>query len=138
MSTPADPEPEPLHNTLNILTSNLSAAALVREHEAWLARVQRPLVDLRSIPREQWPDYYGRDVTLPPDIEKYLAGREPGSMSKEEVEGLEDQVMTYHGVELPFYIQLSRDDWEKYGHAWHYVPEAAPYLSGFEFHNTEA
>ena len=131
-------EPEPTYNFLNQLSSNLTGAALVKEHEEWLARVQRPLVDLRSIPRTQWPEYYGRDVTLPPEIRRYLEGREPGPMTSEEADGLEDAVMRFHGVEAPFYIDLWRDQWEKHGHAWHYVPEAALYVSGFEFHNTEA
>jgi len=77
-------------------------------------------------------------VTLPPEITRYLEGREIGPMTQEEADGLEDAVMRYYGISAPFYIQVSRHDWEQHGHAWHFIPEASPFVSGFEFHNTEA
>jgi hypothetical protein len=128
--------PDPNYNLRNFPTSNLSAAALWREHEERLAVEKTPLVDLRSIPREQWPEYYGRHVTIPADIQKYLDGREPGPMTKEEVQNMEIAVERYHGVTEPCYVSMG-PNLQTEGKAWSYVAEAAPYLSGFEFNITE-
>lgn len=124
-------------NLRDYLESNRSAAALWQEHEQKLAGERTPLVDLRTTPKEKWPEFYGRDVTLPPEVQKYLEGRERGPMSKEEIDGLEDAVARYHGVSAPHYIDMSEAHWEKFGHAWRYVPEAGPYMSGFEFNSAD-
>lgn len=129
--------PDPNYNLRNFLSSNLTGAALVREHEERLAVKKPSLVDLRIIPRERWPEYYGRDLSLPPDIQKYLDGREPVPMSKDEVHALEIAVERYHGITEPFYASVS-PSLQADGRAWSYVPDAAPYISGFEFNNNEA
>jgi hypothetical protein len=120
------------------LESNRSAAALWREYEQKLVTERTPLVDLRLIPRDRWPEFFGRDVTLPPEVQRYLDGRELVPMTKEEIDGLEDAVARYHGVEAPYYVDMSITHWERFGHAWRYVPEAAPYMSGFEFNSADA
>ena len=129
--------PDPNYNLRNIMTSNLTAAALLKEHEERLAAEKHALVDLRSVPRERWPEFYGRDVTLPVDIKKYLSGRQPGPMTNDEVQALEIAVERFHSVTEPYYVSMT-PHMQTDGRAWCYVPDAAPYMSGFRFNNTEA
>jgi len=129
--------PDPNYNLRNILTSNPTGAALVKEHEERLAAEKRPLADLRSIPRERWAEFYGRDVVLPPDIQKYLEGRQPGAMTYDEVHAPEIAVGRYHGVTEPYYVSMTPHR-QTDGRDWCYVPDAAPYMSGFRINNTEA
>ena len=124
--------PDPNYNFRNILTSNLTGAALWKEHEERLALDKPPLVDLRTIPREQWLEYFGRDVMPSPEIQKYLDGREPGPLSQDEVQMLEIAMEKFHGITEPFYITMGID-LQTTGRTWTFIPEAAPYMSGFEF-----
>ena len=61
-----------------------------------------PSVDLRTIPRAHWKDLDLRSVTLPPDIEPFIAGQT--TFSRVELDGLEDRIARFHGLTAPFFI----------------------------------
>jgi hypothetical protein len=122
-------------NPRDILESNRSPSALLRDAELETARRQIPLPDLRTLPRPEWDRCVHRELAVPDGLARYLAGEltdAPPSfpLTPEQVAGLEEQVERHHGVTAPYYVAmdlgLSRD-----GRTWYYVPEAAPYLSGF-------
>jgi len=94
-------QPQPIRHDLNLAT-NKTCAAQYRTYEQEILDAKRPLVDLRTIPRERWPEFYGRDVVLPPTIQHYMDGREPVELTIDEVQGLELAVEKFYGIEEPF------------------------------------
>ena len=55
-------------------------------------------VDLRTIPRAQWSEHEGLPVTLPPDVENYIAGMTE-EMTPMEKNSIEDRVCAFHGID---------------------------------------
>lgn len=59
-------------------------------------------VDLRTIPRAEWRECIMRSVTVPPDVQRYLAGQT--EFSQDELNAIEDRLSAFHGVTAPYYI----------------------------------
>jgi hypothetical protein len=129
MKANPEPEPQPTNFTRDLL-SNRSLSAMVRDDELAAANAAVPPTDLRAIPRDRWNEYRERDVTLPPAVLSYLAGAENRRLTEAETNGLIDQVAAFHDVESPWYIAAS-PTLRRTGRAWSYVPEIAPFVTGF-------
>lgn len=112
------------------LLSNRSFAAMARDDEMEAARKADPPVNLRSVPLEEWDQHIEFDVTLPPELQTYLDGREPGPLTKDEIDGLEDQIAAFHEVKPPYHIVCALT-LQTTGRPWLHVPEVAPYVTGF-------
>ena len=111
--------------------SNKTAAALLRDSEtAYVHNDGPPPVDLRALPRENWGTVLQRHVTLPEGVRAFLDGHDGSPLASSVVHALEETVESYHGVTAPWCI-LSSPAIQSSGRAWRYVPEAAPYLTGF-------
>lgn len=109
---------------------NRKMAALVRDDE--LERIRRGImpVDLRTVPPRQWSDFTAYDLTLPPAVAQYLDGREPAPLTPDEMEALCAQVAAYHGIDAPWYVDVSAT-MEHAGRPWAFVPELASQVTGF-------
>jgi hypothetical protein len=112
------------------ILSNRTFAAMTRDDELAAARRAEAPIDLRNVPVEDWKKYVQRDVLLPSTVAKYLRGRQLLPLSKSEIDGLEDQVDRFHHVQAPYSIVCSLE-LQRTGRAWLYVPEVAPYVTGF-------
>jgi hypothetical protein len=110
--------------------SNRTLAAQIRDAERAFA--QNPIypIDLRSVPKEHWKDYLAFHVVLPPEVSKYLDGRTGPIKDAHEIAMLEDKVAAFHGVTLPYTINIDCT-MERFGRAWAYEPDAAKSLTGF-------
>jgi len=111
----------------NDLLTNKTAGALLRDSELDVVATGLRPVDLRTI--EQWDNYIGRDVTLPPIIKDWLAQRPPVPIDEIFVHQAEDFTTWFHGVKPPYYITMSIT-LQQTGRPWAYVPEAGQYLTG--------
>lgn len=131
-----EPEPQPTSFTRDLL-SNRSLSAMVRDDELAAANAAVAPVDLRAIPHERWNEYRERDVTLPPAVLSYLNGSENRRLTEDETNGLIDQVSAFHGVKSPWYIVAS-PTLRRTGRAWSYVPELAPFVTGFFLEKEDA
>jgi hypothetical protein len=125
----------------DMFESNKNAAALLRDSEADLARRRIPLLDLRTVPREQWDSHLSRELLMPPGVARYLAGELTDTppafpLTTEQVHAMEEAVEQFHGITEPYYAAMNLG-LSHSGRAWSYVPEAAPYLSGFHFDKEE-
>jgi hypothetical protein len=119
----------------DMFESNRSAAAMLRDSEAGIARRAVSLLDLRTVPREEWDRHLNRDLLVPEGITRYLAGEltdKPPAfpLTGEETDGMGATVERFHGITAPYFVNVSLSI-QHDGRAWAYVPEAAPYLSGF-------
>ena len=132
-----DPEAGRRHAAAAHFESNKSISALVRDGELEIASKGPPPVDLRTIPKDQWDRYANHDLTLPPMIARYLAGREPAPIEAGEEESLVNAVMRYHDVQPPWDVDMT-GAMRRLGRAWEYAPEAAPMLTGFLLIKEEA
>ena len=103
---------------------------MVRDDELEAVNKAEAPVNLREVPMDQWDRYVQRDVTLPPDVANYLDGRELRPLTKSEIDGLENQIAKFHNVQPPYCIVCSLE-LQRTGRAWLYVPEVAPYVTGF-------
>jgi len=61
-----------------------------------------PPVDLRTIPREDWPRYEDFSVALPDPVAKYLAGTT--ELTSEESNQIIDTLEKFYEVKHPFFI----------------------------------
>lgn len=109
--------------------TNKTAAAGVRDDEEEMATTKILPSDLRTVPRENWGEHENSFIALPPDVAAFLANREIAPLTKEEVQGMEITVETYHGVSFPWCIVCCLDPHT--GRSWRYCKEAAPYKTGF-------
>jgi hypothetical protein len=103
---------------------------MVRDDELEAVNKAEAPANLREVPIDQWDRYVQSDVTLPPDVVNYLDGREPRPLSEPEIDDLEDQIAKFHNVQPPYCIVCSLE-FQRTGRAWLYVPEVAPYVTGF-------
>ena len=103
---------------------------MVRDDELEAVNEAKAPANLREVPIDQWDRYVQRDVTLPPDVANYLDGRELRPLTKSEIDGLENQISKFHNVQPPYCIVCSLE-LQRTGRAWLYVPEVAPYVTGF-------
>jgi hypothetical protein len=110
--------------------SNRPFSAVVRDDELGAVNKAEAPADLRGVPIDQWDCYVQRDVTLPPDVANYLDGRELRPLTKSEIDRLENQIAKFHNVQPPYCIVCSLE-LQRTGRAWLYVPEVAPYVTGF-------
>lgn len=85
--------------------SNKSPAAHIRDDEREEIANPWPIIDLRSVPLTQRGDHNNCYVSVPPDIEKYLAAAE-FPLSPDEVNGIEDRCNAYHNVQPPHGIVI--------------------------------
>lgn len=115
----------------DLLESNLSTSAMVRNDEMELVRRPIPLLDLRTVPREQWDGVLDRELVVPPTIASVLPDADY-PLSGEQADAFADGVAKFYGIETPYYVALSIQ-LQQTGKTWLYVPEAAPYVSGFYF-----
>ena len=60
-----------------------------------------PAVDLRTVPRDQWPT--ACNVTLPQDVQEQIHGRT--EITQAELNFIEDRLRAYHGVAWPDWIE---------------------------------
>lgn len=141
------PKPEPKMNpnapewfktyVQDMFESNRSASAMLRDGEAESARRASPLLDLRTIPREQWDKHLNSELVLPPGIARFLAGDLTDTppafpLTTQQVHAMEEAVERFHGIAAPYYAAMSIR-LQQTGRAWAYVPEIAPFVSGFCF-----
>jgi hypothetical protein len=110
--------------------SNRHFSAMVRDDELEAVNKAEVPADLRGVPIDQWDRYVQRDVMLPPDVANYLDVRELRPLTKSEIDGLENQIAKFHNVQPPYCIVCSLE-LQRTGRAWLYVPEVAPYVTGF-------
>lgn len=85
--------------------SNKTPAAHIRDDEREEITNPWPIIDLRSVPLTQRGEHDNCYVSVPPDIEKYLAKAE-FPLSPEEVNGIEDRCNAYHNVQAPHAIVI--------------------------------
>lgn len=123
-------------NPRDFLESNHSAAAMLRDSEAEIARLAVPLLDLRTVPREQWDALIDRELTLPPGVSAYLS-KADFPLPTEHADAMTDSVARFHGITAPYYVDMSTR-FQKTGRAWAHVAEAAPFVSGFYFSKEQA
>jgi hypothetical protein len=111
----------------NPLADNKSAAAHLRDEElAFVAEKIRP-IDLRAVPRERWDEYVNFHLALPDHL---LDAIEGGPVDPELLPTLEQAVEKHHGITAPYHVTTTftlRD----FGRGWHFVPEAAEFMTGF-------
>lgn len=119
----------------DLLETNKTAGALLRDAELELVKRKEPPVDLRTIPLEQWDNYIGRDVVLPAIIKEWLDARPPAAIDETFVQQAEEFTEQHHDVKTPYYLTMSLT-LQQTGRAWAYVPEAAPYLTGLTLQRT--
>jgi hypothetical protein len=60
-------------------------------------------VDLRTVPRDQWPQHHCCPLVLPPDVARYLAGMD-APPTRSESKGIEDRVQSFYGITEPFLV----------------------------------
>jgi hypothetical protein len=117
-------------NNDNYLLSNKTAAAELRDAERDLVAHAGPApVNLRSVPRERWTEYEDWQLTLPDGVQKFLDGHDGTPLTRELVHSLEEAVENHHGITAPWHVSMTLA--LQAGRAWTYLPEAAPYLTGF-------
>jgi hypothetical protein len=119
------------HKMNEDLETNRTAAAELRESEAELVRRPIPLLDLRTVPRERWDSMLDRELVVPPTIASLLPDVEY-PISGEQADAFADGIAMFYGIAPPYYVEMSIR-FQQTGRAWAYVPEAAPYVSGFYF-----
>jgi hypothetical protein len=115
----------------DMLESNRTLSAMVRDDEAELVRLPIPLLDLQTVPREQWDAMLDRDLMVPPAISSLLSDA-TYPLSGEQADAFATGIETFYGITPPYYVHVSIR-LQQTGRAWAFVPEAAPYLSGFSF-----
>lgn len=124
----------------DMFESNRSGDALLRESEADMAKRAIPLLDLRTVPREKWDAFLSRQLAVPPAIASFLACEltdgPPFPLTTEQVHAAEEAVEKFHGITEPYYAAMIPHLGHT-GKAWCYVPELAPYVSGFSFGKDE-
>ena len=103
--------------------TNKTPEALIRDDEREEIANPWPIIDLRSVPIAERSDHDNCYVSLPPEIEKYLAIAE-FPLSPDEVNGIEDRCNAYHNVQDPHAILMDPDFAEK-GKLWKYDPAVA-------------
>ena len=119
--------------------TNRSTSALLRDSEANLAKRAVPLIDLRTVPREQWDRLLDRHLVVPPTIASLLAGElmdGPPVLDVSRFHAIEEAVEKFYGITEPYYVTMD-SNLITTGKAWTYVPEVAPYVSGFIFGKDE-
>lgn len=62
-----------------------------------------PPIDLRTVPRERWPEYHCCALVLPPDVAGYVAGMD-APPTRIESDGIEDRVQAFYGISAPFLV----------------------------------
>lgn len=100
---PAEPESTPPRKPRS-LEEQMIFGETVDEMLENLSLEPRP-VDLRTVPQEQWADYVGFELVLPPEVERWIDGAT--SYSKEEIDAIEAALEKYHGLTPPFGAYLS-------------------------------
>jgi hypothetical protein len=103
--------------------SNKTPEAWIRDDEREEIAAPWPITDLRSIPLTERANHDNGYVSLPPDIEKYLASAE-FPLSPEEVNGIEDRCNAYHNVQAPHAILIDPHFVET-GKKWRHDPAVA-------------
>lgn len=103
--------------------SNKTSEALTRDDEREEIANPWPIIDLRSVSLAERDNHNNCYVSVPPDVEKYLAIAE-FPLSPDEVNGIEDRCNAYHNVQDPHAI-LMDPDFAETGKLWKYDPAAA-------------
>jgi hypothetical protein len=116
----------------DVLLSNKSAAALLRDAELELIKRAEKPVDLRTVPLKQWDSCVDRDIIIPDDMQELLIPDEllPRPFNEKIIHALERGVEKFHHVKPPYHIRMSIT-LQQTGRPWAYVPEAGQYLTGF-------
>jgi len=94
------PEEEQRHREAAALMWSLLDGTASPEEEADLL-LGSPAVDLRTMPRDQWPT--ACNVTLPPHVQDQICGRT--EISQPELNFIEDRLRAHHGVAWPDWIE---------------------------------
>jgi len=103
--------------------SNKTPQAWIRDDEREEIISPWPIIDLRSVPLAERGNHDNCYVSVPPDVEKYLALAE-FPLSPDEVNSIEDWCNTYHNVQAPHNIVIDPDFAES-GKKWKYEPLVA-------------
>ena len=69
-----------------------------------LSALPRP-VYLRAVPREEWDQWLNHELTVPPEVERYLEGQ--FAFNAKEIAAIEAAVERWHGIVAPWGIYLS-------------------------------
>ena len=103
--------------------TNKTPEALIRDDEREEIATPWPIIDLRIVPLTERGDHDNCYVSVPPDIEKYLAVAE-FPLSLDEVNGIEDRCNAYHNVQSPHAILLE-PNYVQTGKKWNQDPAVA-------------
>jgi len=112
--------------------SNRTSSAELHDCEVYLVAHPIPLLDLRTVPREEWDAYLDRHLLMPPAIASFFADSPPLPLPTEQADAIAQAVEDFHGITAPYYADMSTR-LQTEGRAWGFVPEVAPYVSGFYF-----
>lgn len=111
--------------------NNQSKASTLREIEREQLQSATPPCDLKSIPESERHKHDEDHVTVPKDVEGYLAATS-FPLSENEIEALQTKMETHHGVVSPSYIVLM-PDFATTGKNHVYIEDLEKYRTGFVY-----